>query len=149
MFRSLPACAKLSALLLGSLFFSRLGNAQGSSLTLASASATKGATVSLNLSLNTVSGSVPAGLQWTLGYAATDVATISAVAGPALTAVGKTLTCVTASGSLACLSTGTNSTSIGNGVVAVVSVTLSTNSGTLVSLPLSNILGVMPDGTFA
>src|SRR5690348_9244117 len=68
-------------------------------LSLGSGSATRGGSVSLNLSLNT-SGSAPAGVQWTASYPASDVASVNATAGAALTAAGKSLTCNASGGTI-------------------------------------------------
>src|ERR1017187_7264739 len=86
---------------------------QTSSWALSSGSTGPGGTVSLNLNLTVPNGAVqPAGLQWTLSYAAGDVASISAAAGTVLTATGKTRMCNPANGSLICLAFGMNSTTI-------------------------------------
>jgi uncharacterized protein (TIGR03437 family) len=123
------------------------GYAQSPSLSLASGSAVKGATLSLNLSLNAAT-SAPAGLQWTLSYTPADVASLNLVAGPVLTAAGKTLNCSAGVGSVTCLATGINTNAIGSGVVAVVTAALSpTSSSSLDALPLTKVLGTYPDGT--
>ena len=118
-------------------------------MSLGSGSATRGGSVSLNLSLNT-SGSAPAGVQWTASYPASDVASVNATAGAALTAAGKSLTCNASGGTIICLTSGMNSSVINSGVVAVLQVTLtSTGSASSISLPLSNVMGALPDGTLA
>jgi uncharacterized protein (TIGR03437 family) len=118
-------------------------------LSLGSGSATRGGSVSLNLSLNT-SGSAPAGVQWTVSYPASDVASVSATAGAALTAAGKSLSCNASGGTIICLTSGMNSSVINSGVVAVLGLTLtSTGSASSISLPLSNVIGALPDGTLA
>src|SRR6516165_4626694 len=71
-------------------------------LSLASGSAVKGGSVSLNLSLN-AGANAPAGLQWTISYTPTDITSLSAIAGPALTTAGKMLNCVTSVGAITCL----------------------------------------------
>ena len=121
--------------------------AQGPALSLASGSAVKGGSLSLNLSLSAATGA-PSGLQWTLSYPATDITTISVVAGPALTAASKTLTCITGAGSVTCLAMGMNAATISSGVVAVVTATVSPNaSSSQDPLPLSNVMGTLMDGT--
>jgi len=134
----------LPVLLLGSFAY-----AQGPSLSLASGSAVKGGALSLNLALNAAT-SAPAGLQWTLSYAPSDIISLSMVAGPAMTSAGKTLNCYSSTGSVICLATGMNASTISSGVVAVVTATLSpTSSSNLDSIPISNGMGVLPDGTSA
>ncbi|MBZ5621856.1 MAG: cell shape-determining protein, partial [Acidobacteriia bacterium] len=106
----------------------------------------KGGALSLNLSLNAAT-SAPAGLQWTLAYAPSDISSLTAVAGLAL-GTSKTLSCSSGTGSLTCLATGMNASTISSGVVAVVTATLSPTSGSnLDSIPISNVMGALPDGT--
>ena len=134
--------ALLAMLLSGSFAY-----AQGPSLSLASGSALKGGALSLNLSLNAAT-SIPAGLQWTLSYSPSDISSLSATAGPALTGAGKTLNCNSSTGSVMCLASGMNATNINSGVVAVVTATLSpTSSSSLDSIPISNVMGALGDGT--
>ena len=133
----------LAALLLGSSAY-----AQGPSLSLASGSAVKGGTLSLNLSLN-AAANAPAGLQWTISYAPADITSLSAVAGPALTAAGEALNCISGGGSLTCLATGMTDSTISSGVVAVVTATLSSAStDTLDALTMTYAMGTLPDGTY-
>jgi len=120
---------------------------QASSLTLASAPAVQGGSVSLALSLNASPGSVPAASQWTVQYAPGDIAATTIYAGPALTAAGKTLSCASSSGSVMCLAAGPNTNTIANGVVALVNVTLAAQtSGPSVALGLGGTLGALADG---
>ena len=108
---------------------------QSDSLALSSGAAPPGGTVSLNLSLNSPSGSEPAGIQWTYAYSPSDIVAISAIAGAAATAAGKSLSCAGSPGSYTCLVTGLNANVIQNGVVAVVTATLSpATSGTAISV---------------
>ena len=129
-------------------FHSGLLLAQTANLSLSSATSTPGGTVVLNLSLST-SGTLPAGLEWTLTYPAGQIPAIAAFAGPAATAANKTLSCASASGSLTCLligspTTGATST-IASGVVATVQVTLAPNAGTT-AIALTNPFAVSPAG---
>ena len=102
------------------LFFLIGGSAYSqTSLSLASGTAAQGGSVSLNLSL---SASTASAVQWTLSYAAANVTSVSVAAGPALPA-GKTILCGAVTGATVCLASGTNSTTVANGVVAVVTVT--------------------------
>src|SRR5947207_7024635 len=104
------------------LFFLISGAAYSqTSLSLASGTAVQGGSVSLNLSL---SASTSSAVQWTLSYSAADVASVSVAGGPVLTSAGKTAQCRTTSNAIICLASGLNSTTIPNGVVATVTVTL-------------------------
>ncbi|MCZ2147188.1 MAG: hypothetical protein LC126_05375, partial [Bryobacterales bacterium] len=93
-------------------------------LALSSGSGTPGSTVNLNVTLAS-SSTQPASLQWTMGYSAADVSSITVSAGAVATAAGKSVTCNPVSGSLNCLVFGFNTTTMANGVVATVAVTLS------------------------
>jgi uncharacterized protein (TIGR03437 family) len=97
---------------------------QVDSLALSSATAAVNGRASLTLSLTSPASSEPAGLQWTLTYPASNVLSISAVAGSSATNAGKTLSCVAALGAYTCLASGLNSTTIQNGAVAIVNLTI-------------------------
>ena len=118
---------------------------QTGSLALSSATLGASRTVSLNLTLTSPTGNAPAAIQWTLTYPASAVTAFSATAGTALTSAGKTLTCVSGSGTYKCLATGMNTTVIPNGLVAVVSVTLAA-SATSASIGVTGIAGASPSG---
>src|SRR5580700_8406840 len=90
----------LSVLLLG-----RCAYGQAASLSLASGSALQGSSLPLNLSLNVGTGA-PAALQWSLSYSTSAITSLNAVAGPALTAVGDTLSCNSGTGTLVCVASG-------------------------------------------
>ena len=121
--------------------------AQNSSLTLASGSAPQGSTASLNLVLAVAAGDAEAGLQWTLTYALGSIASISVTPGPALTAVGKTVYCAAASGSITCVGAGMDASSIGSGTVATATVTLgAAGSGSVVPISLIGAGGASPSG---
>src|ERR1700722_15152926 len=64
-----------------------------SSLVLSSGTVAPGDSVTLNLTLSSAFDSQPAGIQWTLSYPAPKFLVWSMVAGPALIAAGKTITC--------------------------------------------------------
>ena len=105
---------------------------QSDSLALSSGATVPGGTVSLNLSLSSSSGSQPAGIEWTFTYSTSDVVanSISAVAGAAATAAGKSLWCAGIPGSYTCFLTGLgpgelNPNIIQDGVIAVLTVTIS------------------------
>src|ERR1017187_4973104 len=125
----------------GSLAFS-----QTASLSLSSGSAVEGGSVSLNLSLS--GGGAPAGLQWKLSFVPSDVSSFAVTAGPALAAAGKNLTCNFVSGSVTCLTAGMNVSTIGNCVVATVTVTLSpATGGTTVPIVLSSPVAAFANGS--
>src|ERR1700678_2567998 len=90
------------ALFLAVTLLGRCAYAQAPALTLSSASAVQGSSVSLSLSLSAPTGA-PAGLQWVLTYSPASITSLSAVAGPALTAAGAALNCNSGSGALVCL----------------------------------------------
>jgi len=118
---------------------------QGGSLAL-SFGASQGSSVTLNLSLTSPAGGEPAGIQWTLTYAPSNVVSITASAGASATAASKSISCNAGTGSYACLIAGPNSTAIQNGVVAVVTVTLAPGV-TGVAVEVTNTLGASPNGT--
>jgi len=104
-------------------------------LALSSGTAVPGGAVALNLSLSSPVGSEPAGVQWTLTYAAGNIASIGAVAGSSAIAADETITCFSSAGSYTCLLSGMNDAVIQNGVVAVINVTMT--SSTVTTLPAS------------
>src|SRR5215470_7021776 len=111
--------------------------AQTANLSLSSATAARGTSVSLNVSLNTTGALSPADVQWTFGYSMSDVSSISVSAGPAATAAGKSLVCNPLAGSMVCILYGITSTTIANGTVGVVTLGISpttTNTSTAISL---------------
>jgi hypothetical protein len=117
--------------------------AQTGGLSLSEGSAPSGGTAVVNLSLSGASS--PAGLQWTLTYAATDISNVSMTAGPVLTAAGKSLACAAAPGAYTCLAVGLNTTAISDGVVATANVTVTLASGNT-NVGVSNTLGALPSG---
>src|SRR5262249_31579777 len=135
------------ALLLAVLLSGSCAYGQSPVLSLASGSAVRGGSLSLNLSLNAGANAL-AGLQWSIMDSPGAFTSLSAVGGPVLTTAGKTLNCVTSIGAITCLATGVNTTTIGSGVVAVISATLSpTGPDSLDSLPISNVIGVLANET--
>ncbi len=110
------------------------------SLMLSSATATAGTTVVLNLSVSSPAGSAPAALEWTLTYPAASVASISVAAGAAPTAAGKSIACAGGAAAYTCIAYGLNSNTISNGVVAVVTATL-TSSATTALIGVPSALG--------
>ena len=125
----------------GSLAFS-----QTASLSLSSGSAVEGGSVSLNLSLS--GGGAPAGLQWMFSFAPSDVSSIAVTPGPALASAGKNLTCNSVGGSVTCMAIGTTDSTIGNCVVATVTVTLApATGGTTVPIVLSSPVAAFANGS--
>ena len=98
--------------------------AQTAALTLSSGSGQRGGKALLYVSLD-AKGTQPAGLQWTLHYSASDFTSIQITAGPSAIATGKSVYCDNTSGSYTCLVVGLNSTTISDGVVAILSVLIS------------------------
>ena len=116
-----------------------------SSLILSSSSVPAGGGVSLNLTLTSPPGSEPAGLQWTFSYPASSIVPLSVNAGPALAAAGKTISCTGDVGGFTCLASGLNSYTIGNGMIATVTVTLAATS-TSAAIGVVDVSGASPDG---
>ncbi len=124
---------------------------QTDSLALSSGVTTPGSTVSLNLWLHAPSGSQPAGIQWTFAYSPSDIVAISATAGVSATAAGKSLLCEGSAGSYACFLTGLgsgglNANIIKNGVVVVLTVTLSAATSST-TINVTNALSTSPTGS--
>ncbi len=124
--------------------------AQTDALVLSSATVSPGGSASLNLSLTSPGGSAPAALQWTFVYSPTNIVNIGAIAGAAATAAGKSLECAASSGSYTCLLTGITASGldaniIQNGVVAVVTATISAST-TTTSIGIANALGATQSG---
>src|SRR4051794_9360199 len=85
----------LQFLFLAAVVSAGFSRAQTTGLTLSSAAGSAGTTVSLPLSV-TSTNAQPAALQWTLSYAASNVASIDVSAGPAAVAAGKSVSCQSA-----------------------------------------------------
>ena len=100
---------------------------QDVALSLSSGSASPGATVTLNISL-TASTSLPASLEWTLSYSTVDFSSLTIAAGPVATGANKSVTCATSAGISRCIVSGLNDATIPNGVVATISLTVSTST---------------------
>lgn len=120
-------------------------SAQSPSLNLSSTTAGQGSTAITSLAF-TAGSTSPAGLEWTLAYPANQITGITASAGAAATAAGKSIVCASASGVLTCLMTGLNTTGIGTGTVANFQVTLASNA-TSTSIAVTNPMGVAGSGT--
>jgi hypothetical protein len=121
--------------------------AQGVALSVSSGSGSPGGTVNLSILL-TSTGTAPAALQWTLGYSTVDFTSAAVTIGAAGTAAGKQVSCTNTAGSSMCLVSGLNSTTISNGVVATVALTISASTlDTSSSISLSNGVSASVDGT--
>jgi hypothetical protein len=114
--------------------------AQSNSLSLSVNSVSTAGFVSLNLSLSSAAASLPAALQWTSNYSASDIVGSTAIEGPAAIAAGKTVTC---SGNR-CLLWGLNMTVIPNGVVAVLTFQLASTVSGNVAFQLTDVLAASP-----
>jgi hypothetical protein len=91
-------------------------------------------------------GTQPVVLQFTVGGTG-DTGTLSAVAGPAATAAGKTLSCMTVTARLSCLLWSLDFTPIGNGDVADVTVPVSATATLSTDvISLSGALGASAAG---
>jgi hypothetical protein len=88
------------------------------------ASASGGGSVSLDLSLDSLSNTPPAGLQWNLQYPASAIRSLEVDDGPAATAAGKTVICAPNANGYTCVAVGANAKTIPNGVVAKVTAIL-------------------------
>ncbi len=99
-------------------------SAQSIALSLSAGSGIPGATVALSLALNG-SGISPSGLQWTMNYSTADFTSVAVAAGAAATAASKQLSCTNSTGSSTCVLWGLNPTTVSNGVVATLSLTIS------------------------
>src|SRR5438132_1496268 len=79
---------------------------QTASLALSSGAAVAGGATVLTLTLAAPANNLPVGLQWTLSYSTSDVASVTVDAGATVTAAGKLVSCNGTSGSLVCLAYG-------------------------------------------
>src|ERR1017187_3661289 len=137
-----PVLIKLAILLASS---GNILHAQ-SSLVLSSGSTVPGGSAALNLSLASPVGSEPASMQWTFSYPSASITSFTVVAGPALTAVTKSITCNGNSSAYMCIAYGMNSTAIQNGVVATVTLTLAAGARSTV-IGMANALSASAAGT--
>jgi phage baseplate assembly protein gpV len=131
-----PVCA------IAFLFLAQLCYAQTDSLALSSGTAGANGIASLNLVLTSPAGGAPAAVQFTLTYPAANVTSISVSPGPTATSAGKTVMCALASGAYTCLVYGLNATTIPNGIVAVVNLTVTAS----VTIGVSNPVAASPGG---
>jgi phage baseplate assembly protein gpV len=124
------------------LFLAQLCDAQTDSLALSSGTAGTNGIASLNLVLTAPAGGAPASIQFTLTYPASNVTSISVSPGPTATSAGKTVMCALASGAYTCLVYGLNATTVSNGIVAVVNLTVTAS----VTIDIGNPVAASPAG---
>jgi uncharacterized protein (TIGR03437 family) len=110
---------------------SGLAMAQQVALSLGSAIASPGRSVSLKLSLKTSGGAQPNALQWTMAYPASAVSTVNVTPGAAATAASKSVTCSSSAGRTICIVFGANDNALSNGVLATA--TLNIAAGALIA----------------
>src|SRR5437899_92789 len=102
--------------------------AQGISLGLGSASGAPGKSVSLDIFLDSTGTTRPAALQWTIGYSTADISSINVTAGSGAITAGKIVACNPTPGSVICVVYGLNNTTVLNGAVATVQLTISAST---------------------
>ncbi len=130
-----------------SLLFTMAARAQGDALRLSQSPSGSG-TVTLNVLLESSSGEQPAAIQWTLSYSPVDFTAVAVTAGPTAVAAAKSVTCAGSAAAYTCVVAGENQNVISNGVVAVVSLTVSpTTSDTSSLVQLQNVMGASPAAT--
>jgi hypothetical protein len=88
-------------------------------------SASPGATVTLDLSMDTSSGVSPASVQWTLTYPTTDFSSAAVTPAPVAAGAGKSISCTSIPGSSTCVLWGENSSAMPNGNVATIALVVS------------------------
>jgi len=127
-------CFLLGFLLLGSI-------ASTQTLTVGTATGQPGTVVRVPLTLSGAT-TLPAGLQWTIKYAKT--VSIAQSVGPSASAAGKQLSCASTVGTLVtavCLLSAVNTTTMSNGDVAEIDVTLPTVFSGTAGIAISGTLG--------
>src|SRR5205814_3454216 len=100
--------------------------AQQVSLSLSSGSASSGSTVTLSIAMESNGNAQPASLQWSMGYAPSDVDEVTVVPGPAALAAGKSVSC--SSGGGKCIVFGLNDQVIGSGSIGSVTFRIAARS---------------------
>lgn len=144
MFRYRPILRYLPGLLL----LPGLARSQSATLTLNPSSAPPGGTAAMSLNIAATGAMLPAAIQWSFTYSATDVAGIQVALSAGATASGKSVTCFTGSASTSCVVFGVNSSTLTNGLLATVSISL-TSSVTNPSVPIqiASVLATSSTGT--
>src|SRR5690242_9685647 len=117
-------------------------SARGVTLSLLSGTSTQVSSLSLNVVLNSVAGSEPAALQWTINYPSANISSILIAPGLQATLASKSLSCRNMLGSERCVLSGLNANRIPNGVVAVATLQLYANvTGVPSGIQLTSVLG--------
>jgi len=98
------------------------------SLNIGSLLVTPGSPTSVNISVNSTSGTLPAVVQWTLHYSSTNVSGMSLQPGSAAVSAGKTLSCTSLTGSVSCVVWGMNKNTVPNGVLATANFNVSSTA---------------------
>lgn len=144
--RSICKCACTKAVVTGFLF-ALLANAtvQTAALSLSGASGAPGATVTLDVSLASVSGTPPDSIQWDLNYSTSDLSLVTGTydgTGAAASGAGKSADCnIISAGDVRCIVFGTNSSAIGAGVLATL--TFKIASGTTSTSTVVSVISAM------
>ncbi len=125
------------------------GFAQTASLSLASASGTAGAPVSLNLTLaGTTTSTGVSSIQFTLNFSSTEFSSVAVSPADATNGSNKSLTCKASSGRLRCAVWGMNGTRVQNGVIATVTAIPSVSSPAVSrNISTSDVLAALADGS--
>ena len=116
---------------------------QSVTLSLASASATPGGTITIPIGLTSMGGAQAVGFQGTFSYSS-DIIGVTVVAGTSANAAGKSLTC----NGNNCVIFGFNSTVIADGPVAVVTFQIAANpASNPIPIQLTRVVGTTAGGT--
>lgn len=108
------------------------------SLNIGSLSIAPGSPASVNISMNSSSGTLPSVVQWTLNYSSTSLSGMSLQPGSAAVAAGKTLSCASRTGSVSCVVWGMNRNIVPNGVVATANFQVSSTASSSTTLQVTN-----------
>jgi uncharacterized protein (TIGR03437 family) len=107
------------------------GTVSGQQVALAvgSGSAAPGTSITVPITLTISGGALPAGLQWTMGYSASDISGVTVTAGSSATAASKTVTCLSASSTTTnCVAYGVNTNILSGGTLASATFTIASGS---------------------
>ncbi len=118
-FRGLTSARRLeSTALLLLLTIASPALAQQAMVSLSSSSAVPGGAVSLTISLASSGGAQPVAVQWTLGYSASSITSVSITGGSSLSAASKSVACSPNATGTICVAYGMNSNAIPDGALA-------------------------------